>query len=298
MNHEHPLALKKYIDLQGIDDMSNMPDIFVQIVHIEGARKGEIDEFQQSVISIGRAHSSDVLFPGDIRVVSRTHAEIKREGNRYLLINHSRNGCFVNRLQVDQSYLNQGDIITFSKAGPKISFLYTLKADARSVTLPEPGMSGELAKQSFARKQKGLFTLQFGTDIRSFTQHVVTLGKHHGNDFVLNHQSVLETHCEIYFQEDNYFLRDTSQCQATMLNGSVLIRDRPLYKKDIITLGKNGPQLYYMGAGRLFEFVNPLPAQSDSTSSRSISPETRQTPVYKATIGDLIKSFFRQYTDD
>jgi len=298
MNHAYPLALKKFIGPQELDNMSNMPDILVQIVHIEGIRKGEIDEFQQSVINVGRAHSSDVLFPGDVRVVSRKHAEIKREGNRYLLVNHGQNGCFVNRLQVDQTYLNQGDIITFSNAGPKISFLYTLKAQTKSITIAESGMSGKHPDKSYAKKEKGLYTLQFGTDIRSFTQHAVTLGKHPDNDFVLNHQSVLDTHCEIYFQENNYILRDTSQCRATMLNGSALTRDRPLYEKDIITLGDNGPQLHYQGAGRLFEYVKPLPEQSCPISSLAIFPEARQTPVYKATIGDLIKSFFRQYTDD
>ena len=300
MSRAHPLALKKFTEPQEIDNMSNMPGILVQIVHIEGIRKGEIDEFQQSVINVGRAHSSDVLFPGDVRVVSRKHAEIKREGNRYLLVNHGQNGCFVNRLQVDQTYLNQGDIITFSKAGPKVSFLYSLKPQAQTkpIAAPKPGMSDKHPEKSYAKKEKGLYTLQFGTDIRSFTQHAVTLGKHPNNDFVLNHQSVLDMHCEIYFQEDNYFLRDTSQCRATMLNGSALTRDRPLYEKDIITLGDNGPQMHYQGAGRLFEYVKPLPEQSGSTSSLAIFPETRQTPVYKATIGDLIKSYFRIYTDD
>ncbi len=298
MDHIHPLALKKLIDLQEKDNMSNIPDILVQIVHIDGIRKGEIDKFQQPVINVGRAHSSDVLYPGDVRVVSRKHAEIKREGNRFLLVNHGQNGCFVNRHKVDQTYLNQGDIITFSKAGPKISFLYTLEAKTKSITAPESGISSKHPDKSYAKKDKGLYTLQFGTDIRSFTQHAVTLGKHTSNDFVLNHQSVLETHCEIYFQEDNYFLRDTSQCRATMLNGRKLTRDRPLYEKDIITLGDNGPQLHYQGAGRLFEYVKPLPEHLSPTSSLAIFPETRQTPVYKATIGDLIKSFFRQYTDD
>ena len=68
----------------------------VQLVHIEGPLKGEIQEFSDPVISIGRHPSSHIRFPTDQTAVSRNHAEIIREGNRFRLVDRSTNGTFVN----------------------------------------------------------------------------------------------------------------------------------------------------------------------------------------------------------
>lgn len=103
----------------------NIPDIQLQIVHIDGPRKGEIDEFRQPVVTIGRSPSADVRFPAELRFVSRNHAEIKREGNRFLLLNHSPNGCTVNGQPADSVYLKQGDVITFAEGGPSLKYLGT-----------------------------------------------------------------------------------------------------------------------------------------------------------------------------
>ena len=51
----------------------DLPDILVQLIHLEGSRQGEVDEFKSSVISIGRDPSSHVRFPADLTIVSRRH---------------------------------------------------------------------------------------------------------------------------------------------------------------------------------------------------------------------------------
>ena len=65
----------------------SIPEITVQIVHIEGPRKGQIDEVSAMRITIGRDPSNTVVYGKDMRRVSRHHAEIVREGNRFLLKN-------------------------------------------------------------------------------------------------------------------------------------------------------------------------------------------------------------------
>ncbi|WDP92888.1 MAG: FHA domain-containing protein [Desulfobacter sp.] len=97
--------------------------IIVQLVHIHGPLKGGIQEFDGSEITIGRHPSSDLVFPKDLVVISRNHARIQREGNRFKIIDTSTNGTFVNGSRVTEAWLKNGDVIFFTEGGPKVSFL-------------------------------------------------------------------------------------------------------------------------------------------------------------------------------
>lgn len=103
--------------------MNAMPHIIVQLVHIEGPLKGKIQEFSTPEILIGRHPDCQVQFPKDVATLSRRHAKIVREGNRFKLIDQSTNGTFVNGKQIAEAYLKDGDVITFAEGGPKASFL-------------------------------------------------------------------------------------------------------------------------------------------------------------------------------
>ncbi len=108
--------------------MPQMPNIIVQLIHIQGPLKGEIQEFSEPLITIGRHPSCHVRFPKDLTIISRKHASIERDGNRFKLIDQSTNGTFVNGKQAGETYLNPGDVITFADdQGPKISFLTEIR---------------------------------------------------------------------------------------------------------------------------------------------------------------------------
>ena len=108
--------------------MPQTPNIIVQLIHIQGPFKGEIQEFSEPVITIGRHPSCNVQFPKDMAIISRKHAAIERDGNRFKLIDQSTNGTFVNGKQAGETYLNPGDVITFADdTGPKISFLTEMR---------------------------------------------------------------------------------------------------------------------------------------------------------------------------
>ena len=246
----------------------NIPDIHLQIVHIDGPRKGEIDEFRQPVVTIGRSPTADVTFPAELRFVSRNHAEIKREGNRFLLLNHSPNGCYVNGQPVDNTYLKQGDVITFAEGGPKVSFLYTVTTGAaqpapRAPTPPPPPprpaspppQAARPAAPGPAPDSGGPFTLQYGTSIKSLEQASVRLGADAGNDFVMNHDRVFGTHAEVFYHTSQVFLRDLTESGQTLLNGSVLHSAPPLQPNDVITFAEGGPSLKYLGTGRFVEVI-------------------------------------------
>ncbi len=107
--------------------MKRPPVIVVQLIHIQGPLKGEIQDFSESAILIGRLPSCHLRFPNDLAYISRKHAEIVREGNQFKLIDHSANGTFVNGKKVKETYLKDGDVLTFSEGGPKVSFLTQMK---------------------------------------------------------------------------------------------------------------------------------------------------------------------------
>ena len=244
------------------------PAILVQIVHIEGIRKGEIDEIAADRISIGRDPSCDVVFPRNTRIVSRRHAEINREGNRYHLVNKSANGCYVNGQLVEEAYLKQGDIIVFAKNGPKVSFLTSTKPmestprkPAASPAAPSAVLqqAGFLSPSPAARGSKpqpgeiGQFTIQYGTTIRSFKQASIQLGQERTNHFVIAHPRVYNKHAELFFAQGQYYLRDLTENHQTLLNGKPMVGDSPLQENDIIQFSEGGPKLKYLGTGRFVE---------------------------------------------
>jgi len=100
--------------------MKQPTSIIVQLVHIHGPLKGEIQEFGSNEIIIGRHASCDLQFPQDLIVISRKHANIIREGNRFKIIDHSTNGTFVNGERITEAYLKNGDVIFFTEGCPSL----------------------------------------------------------------------------------------------------------------------------------------------------------------------------------
>ncbi len=125
--------------------MPQPPEIIVQIIHIEGPLKGRIQELNQNKLEIGRHNSCQIKFPADLIVISRKHATIEREGNRFKIIDHSGNGTLVNSRPIKEEYLKDGDVITVAPGGPKFSFLTEIKQgcspprSAPRQTGPTPG---------------------------------------------------------------------------------------------------------------------------------------------------------------
>ena len=108
--------------------MPQVPNITVQLVHIQGPLKGQIQDFSQFPVHIGRHSSCQVRFDKDLTTLSRRHARIDRQGNRFRIIDASTNGTYVNGKRIADVYLRDGDVITFSENGPKASFLTKIEA--------------------------------------------------------------------------------------------------------------------------------------------------------------------------
>lgn len=130
------------------------PVIIVQLVHISGPMKGEIQEFPESVITIGRNPSNSVVFPADFTSISRKHAEIVRDGNQFRLVDHSANGTFINGKRAQEQYLKDGDVLMFADGGPKVSFLTQVKEGAVPVEPVAPPPPPEQPRPPEPRMQE------------------------------------------------------------------------------------------------------------------------------------------------
>lgn len=121
--------------------MPQMPSITVQLVHIQGPLKGKIQDFSDFPVHIGRHSSCQVRFEKDLTTISRRHARIDRQGNRFRIIDASTNGTYVNGKRIADVYLRDGDVITFSENGPKASFLTKIESGQVPIPTPPPAQS-------------------------------------------------------------------------------------------------------------------------------------------------------------
>lgn len=93
--------------------------------HVEGSKRGQIEQFDLERIRIGRHPDNDLKFdPGADREVSGHHAEILCQGERVSIRDlQSRNGTLVNGHRINQATpLRHGDVIQFAPTGPKVVF--------------------------------------------------------------------------------------------------------------------------------------------------------------------------------
>ena len=269
------------------------PAIVVQLVHIEGPLKGEIQEFSAAEIMIGRQPSCQVRFPRDLAIISREHARIVRDGNRFMVLDSSANGTFVNGKRVSEAYLKDGDVLTFAESGPKVSFLTRMgeeliEADFEPPPPPrrEIGIPAEPELQSTVEhdipaapvqpppvmppQQRDAVRIsvesvevpvivQYGPTLQSFKQVPVAIGRSPQSDFVLDHPAVLDRHAQIFFHQNQYWVKDLTGQRSVLINGRPVDVQAPLTTEDELALSPQGPFFRFLGGGRLAEVEDRLP---------------------------------------
>ncbi|HFQ80141.1 MAG TPA: FHA domain-containing protein [Desulfobacterales bacterium] len=267
--------------------MKTAPVIIVQLIHIEGPLKGQILELSDPEIKIGRQTSCQLCFPADLNIISREHATITREGNRFKLTDHSSNGTLVNGKRIQEIYLKDGDVITIAQGGPKVSFLTEIgEADLSSpAPAPEiqrpappspPPVREEIVKPIVpkthqvqkpvpppvsvppaaappAARNKEPLIIQYGPTLRTFDELPLRIGKNPDNNFSLEHPGIQESHAEIYFAGEQYWIRDLTGRQLITVNGVAVDQGAALGKNDKLALSPEGPFFQFLGNGRLVE---------------------------------------------
>lgn len=255
--------------------MRQLPTIIIQLYHIQGPLQGEVQEFNLSSITLGRHPTCQIHFPPELRQISRQHAEIIREGNRFKLIDHSTNGTFLNGKRIKESYLKSGDVIMLSKNGPKMSFLTKAgegqnridqkikdsRINPDQIPVREPSMESPQMNECLANKQecpemqesKAYLTIQYGPTIQSFANLPITIGKHPSCDFRIEKQEITDRHAQIFYSQNDYWIKDLTGHGVIRINGKPISQEEALRLNDEIALSPSGPFFSFLGDGRLAE---------------------------------------------
>jgi len=301
--------------------MKRPPIIAVQLIHLSGPLKGQIQEFAEGSILVGRHPSCHVRFPADVTVLSRTHAEIVRDGNQFRLVDKSTNGTFVNGKRITETFLKSGDVIAFAEGGPKVSFLTEVK-EAPAVVAPpppppvrQPAREPEVQRPAPPRaetprpappapreeravpppappvgKTKTSMIVQIGPTLRSFKELPVTIGTGGKCELVLPFPGIQEAHAQVFFSQGQYWVKDLTGLGVVKVAGQPVGTQVPLNLQDELSLGPRGPVFRFMGEGRFAEVAAPSPAPPTA-------PPTGKGPVAPAPQGEdgAKKSVFKKF---
>lgn len=307
--------------------MKSKPVIIVQLVHIQGPLKGEIQEFSEVEISFGRHPSCHVHFPKDLAIVSRKHARIIREGNRFKLFDHSTNGTFVNGKKVHEAYLKDGDVLIFAEGGPKVSFL-TRRATAETAVAPpfsekvkismpesppvpsyhpepspppEPGPAPPPqpcpAEDISIKRVQVPLVIQYGPTLRSFKELPVTIGKSPDCDFILDHPEIFDHHAQLFFSQDQYWVKDLTGRQLISINGEPVKIKAPLDPDNHLSLSPQGPTFRFLGGGRLAEIDEALQGEdlAGIVDEKEETPSKEKCPATESKgAGAILKKIFKR----
>lgn len=291
--------------------MKEPPAITVQLVHLHGPMKGQIQEYNVDHIAIGRHPSCQLRFPADLAIISRKHAEIQRDGNRFKVVDHSVNGTFVNGKRVSEVYLKNGDVLTFAEGGeaPKVSFLIQMKeepmvapsrgaeapASAAPVSAPPEQLErarpistpgAPVVEQPKAFKPEAPreiptvnapMVFQYGPTLRSFKQVPVTVGKHPSCQIVINHPALYDMHAQFFFHQNHYWVKDLTGRGQVLINGQAIALQSPLSMNDLVSLGADGPAFRFLGEGRMAEAEVSAPPEGMAPAAQS-SPRAEESP--------------------
>jgi pSer/pThr/pTyr-binding forkhead associated (FHA) protein len=290
--------------------MSRQPEIIVQLIHIEGPYKGEIREFKEPKISIGRNPSCLMRFPTELTNISREHAEILREGNRFKLVDHSSNGTQVNGKSVKDVFLKNGDVLTISPNGPKISFLTQVidhpvsredgfQRNAEEVPLfaKETPPSEEAPKENAldsTESQEHILTIQYGPTIRAYKKLPVVLGTDASCELVLERSGILERHAEVGYRDKHYWVKDLTQQNVIRINGVALGSEWPLRPGDMVEMGPQGPCFKFLGEGRMAEVDKPIETEDKPGRKQGPLPKAEPEKESKGKRASMIGRYFHK----
>jgi pSer/pThr/pTyr-binding forkhead associated (FHA) protein len=168
-------------------------------------------------------------------------------------------------------------------------------APAPSPREPVPSAGGFGGRISVGPVKKPLM-IQYGPTLRSFNELPVTIGQGARCDFVLNHPAIFERHAQVFFHQDQYWIKDLSGKNPILINGRPVDQEAILEPDCRLSLSSQGPDFQFLGGGHLAE-IEAAPAMSPEISSGSeeVSPPKSGSPVqgFKE-IGGIMKRMLKK----
>jgi pSer/pThr/pTyr-binding forkhead associated (FHA) protein len=108
--------------------------------------------------------------------------------------------------------------------------------------------------------------------LKSYKELPVIIGIKADADFVLNHSAIAGDHAQIFFSQNQYWIRDLTGRNLVTVNSTPIGFEAPLKAQDIISLAPHGPALRFLGEGRLAEYEE-VPSEEAAPVVKPAKPE-------------------------
>ena len=223
-------------------------------------------EARTSPVRIGREAGSTIMVVGEhAKVVSGRHAEIRYEGNAWLLVDlGSRNGTYLNGRRIGTpTALKTDDTIRLGESGPEYRVLAV--TEALDATLAEhPGL--DLAKpppDKPAEVRAYGVTLLSTASGKRYEARGTRIRMGRGRECEVQPVETSDTivsrvHAELTVgPSGGLVVRDAESKNGTFLNGERITKPMPVRLGDKIMLGTGGPVLLVEGIGTAPQKVIP-----------------------------------------
>jgi DNA-binding NtrC family response regulator len=144
-----------------------------RLLVLSGELRGREFDITQDLVRLGKSRQSTIVIPDDS--VSRTHAEIRREGDAYRFVDlGSTNGTFIGGARIADAFIRPGDVLAIGRV--QIRFM---PRDSRAEILPSTAEHfGPVRGRSLAmRKVFGVLERVAGADVTVLLEGETGTGK-------------------------------------------------------------------------------------------------------------------------
>lgn len=199
--------------------------------------------------TIGRAPEADVCLENPR--VSRDQAVLEPTPAGWVLVNHSRNGMFVNGQRVERLTVQQPvTVLLGSLNSGETMQLSPIAADPPAVR-PRGGVAGAGGDDRPGRREETTIA-RSPTAVHSIDQVTVTIGRAPENTLVLEDLLVSRRHAVLRRSGSQWELVDLGSANGTYVNGARISR-AVIGPDDIVGIGH---RLMHMAGDRLVEYLD------------------------------------------
>ncbi len=194
--------------------------------------------------TIGRTSEADVHLENPR--VSRDQAALEPTPAGWVLVNHSRNGMFVDGRRVERLAVRHPITVSLgSVSSGELLQLYPVseQAAARTVPVADPGSPRSSEQTTVARPPTAVHTID---------QVAIAIGRAPENNVVLSDLLVSRRHAQLRRSGNQWELVDLGSANGTYVNG-VRINRAVIGPDDIVGIGHH---LLHLSGDRLMEYVD------------------------------------------
>jgi ABC-type multidrug transport system ATPase subunit len=230
--------------------------VFVELSGLGTARLKRI-ELNKEVIRFGRDQALEGAIDVDAAVVSRRHAEIRRQNGRFIVVDlGSFNGTLLNdRRIVQPELLHHNDRIELGPGGPTIRYLDPANPPPAPASQPDQNAvvpSGELARRAAAPsgnlatmvlRSESPLQITGGAGAGMFTERPfgnttrITIGRGEDCDVRLDGLLISNRHAAVINTNSNLTVEDLNSTNGTYVNGARITGRRTIRPEDVIQIG-------------------------------------------------------------